>query len=86
MPKDRVKLDYNNLIKSICDILSKSGSISVIQKRFGIGIGLNLLTQNLQKIAERVIELKDDVLLEILLDMDVIKRSKQEVGNSEDSN
>ena len=79
MAKDRVKLDYNNLIKSICDILSKSGSVSVRQNRFGIGIGLNLLTENLQKIAERAIELKDDVLLEILLDMDVIKRSKQEV-------
>lgn len=79
MPKDRVKLDYNNLIKSICDILSKSASVSVRQNRFGIGIGLNLLTQNLQKIAERAIELEDDVLLEILLDMDVIKRIEQEV-------
>lgn len=79
MAKDRVKLDYNNLIKSICDILLRSRSKTVRQNSFGIGVGLNLLTEKLQKIAERAIDLKDDVLLEILLDMDVIKRSKQEV-------
>ena len=86
MAKHRAKLDYNNLIKSICDILSKSGSVSVRQNGAEIKTGLDLLTEKLQKIAERVIELKDDVLLEILLDMDVIKRIEQEVGNSEDSN
>ena len=79
MATNRAKLDYNNLIKSICDILSKSGSVSVRQNGVEIRTGLNLLTQYLQKIAERAIELKDDVLLEILLDMDVIKRSEQEV-------
>ena len=79
MAKDRVKLDYNNLIKSICDILLRSRSKTVRQNSFGIGVGLNLLTEKLQKIAERAIDLKDDVLLEILLDMDVIKRIEQEV-------
>lgn len=83
MATNRAKLDYNNLIKSICDILNKSRSRTVRENSFGIGVGLKLLTQNLTKIAERAIELKDDVLLEILLDMDVIKRSKQEICKNE---
>lgn len=79
MATNRVKLDYNNLISLINETISKSGSVSVRQNGFEIKTGLNLLTQCLHKIAERAIELKDDVLLEILLDMDVIKRSEQEV-------
>lgn len=69
-----MKMDYNHLVESIGEILSNSRSKVVRENGFGIEIGLNLLTSYLKDIAERAIELDDDVLLGLLLDMHILRR------------
>lgn len=68
MAKQRMKLDYNNLIRNINEVTSNSAN------GFGIAIGIDVLSTYLKLIAERAIELKDDVLLELLLDMNIVKK------------
>ena len=74
----RIKLDYNNLLKQIDSVLSASRSKAVKENAFGISIGLNLLSSYIQKIAERAVELDDDVLIGLLLDLHVIKKEDEE--------
>ena len=76
MPTMRVKLDYNHLMEEIDDFLNgKSEDDDKLV--FGIGMGLNLLTSYIKNIAERAIELNDDVLTELLVDMMVLKKSEE---------
>lgn len=74
----RIKLDYNNLMKQIDDVLSASRSKVVKENAFGISVGLNLLSSYIQQIAERAVELNDDVLIGLLLDLHVIKEEGEE--------
>jgi len=74
----RMKLDYNNLVRQIDEVMSNSRSKIAREKGFGIGIGLNLLTMYLKDIAERAIELNDDVLLGLLLDLHIISRTEED--------
>ena len=75
MPNQRMKLDYNHLLEIIGDTLSNSRSKKVKENAFGIEIGLNLLTSYLKQIAERALELNDEVLIGLLLDMMVLKEN-----------
>ena len=70
-----MKLDYNNLIATIDKVMSNSRSKIARENGFGIGIGLNILTEYIKQIAERAIELNDEVLLDLLQDMMVIKET-----------
>jgi hypothetical protein len=70
-----MKLDYNHLLETIDAIMSNSRSKVARENGFGIGIGLNMLTSYIKQIAERAIEINDEILLELLEDMMVIKRS-----------
>ena len=72
----RVKLDYNHLLELIDDTLSESESAQEIGTAFGIAIGLELLSSYLRQIAERAIEIEDDVLLGLLKDLYIIKESE----------
>lgn len=74
----RIKLDYNNLMKQIDGVLSASRSKVVKENAFGISVGLNLLSNYIQQIAERAVELNDDVLIGLLLDLHVIKEEDEE--------
>ena len=74
----RMKLDYNNLMRQIDEVMSNSRSKIARENGFGIGIGLNLLTMYLKDIAERAIELNDDVLLGLLLDLHIISRTEED--------
>ena len=74
----QVKLDYNNLLQQIDGVLSASRSKVVKENAFGISTGLNLLSSYIQQIAERAIELNDDVLIGLLLDLHVIKKENEE--------
>lgn len=74
----RIKLDYNNLMKQIDDVLSASRSKVVKENAFGISVGLNLLSSYIQQIAERAVELNDDFLIGLLLDLHVIKEEGEE--------
>ena len=77
MKTQRMKLDYNHLLETIGEVMSNSRSKIARENGFGIGIGLNMLTSYIKQIAERAIELNDEVLLDLLQDMMVIKRTEE---------
>lgn len=71
----RVKLDYNHLLDLIGDVLADEA----LQERgitFGIAIGLELLSSYLRQIAERAVEIEDEVLIGLLKDLYIIKESE----------
>lgn len=72
MTTQRVKLDYNNLIKQIDDYLH-DGIEQNDDAAFGIATGMELLSVYIKSIAERAIELNDDVLIELLKDLCILK-------------
>lgn len=74
----RIKLDYNNLLQQIDNVLSSSRSKVVKENAFGISVGLNLLSSYIRQIAERAVELDDDVLIGLMLDLHVIKKEDKE--------
>lgn len=69
-----MKMDINNWIRQVDDVLSNSRSKIVRENRYGIYVGLDLLLAYLKEIAERAIELQDEKLIEILLDLHVLKQ------------
>lgn len=75
MKTQRMKLDYNHLLETIDEVMSNSRSKIARENGFGIGIGLNMLTNYIKQIAERAIELNDEILLDLLQDMMVIKQT-----------
>lgn len=74
----RVKLDYNNLLSNIDRTLSESRSRVVKENAFGIAIGLELLSGYLRDIAQRAIDLNDDKLIDLCVDMGILKREEKE--------
>lgn len=74
---NRVKLDINNLFKQIDDLLSNLDDENRDRAGLGIGFGVELLQSYLQLIAIRAIELKDDVLIGLLLDLHVLKEVEE---------
>ena len=71
--KHRMKMDINNWVMQVDAILSNSRSKIVREKRYGVSIGLDLLLAYLKEIAERAVELQDEKLIEILIDLHVLK-------------
>lgn len=69
----RVKLDYNNLLRQIDDVLSASRSKVAKENALGISVGLQILSTYIKSIAERAIDIEDDVLIGLLLDLGVLK-------------
>ena len=70
--KHRMKMDINNWVRQVDDVLSNSRSKIVRENGYGISIGLDLLLSYLREIAERAIELQDEKLIEILIDLHVL--------------
>ncbi len=69
----RMKMDINNLFRQIDDLLSVNQSEEDWKTGFGIAVGLELLGDYIRQIAERTIELNDEVLIGLLLDLHVLK-------------
>lgn len=67
-----MKMDINNWVRQVDDVLSNSRSKIVRENGYGISIGLDLLLSYLREIAERAIELQDEKLIEILIDLHVL--------------
>ena len=61
--KHRMKMDINNWVRQVDDVLSNSRSKIVRENGYGISIGLDLLLSYLREIAERAIELQDEKLI-----------------------
>ena len=74
--KHRMKMDINNWVRQIDDVLSNSRSKIVRENRYGISIGMDLLLSYLKEIAERAIELNDKEMIEILLDLHILKKEE----------
>lgn len=70
----RMKLDYNNLLSNIYRTLSESRSKVVKRNAFGIAVGLEILSGYLRDIAQRAIELNDEKLIDLCVDMGILKR------------
>ena len=69
-----MKMDINNWVRQVDDVLSNSRSKIVRENGYGISIGLDLLLSYLKEIAERAVELQDEKLIDILLDLHVLKQ------------
>ena len=72
MATQRVKLDYNHLMEQIDNFLSDNSEDNDTLV-FGIAMGLELLSKYIKNIAERAIELNDEILIELLKDLCVLK-------------
>lgn len=73
----RMKLDYNNLLSNIYRTLSESRSKVVKRNAFGIAVGLEMLSGYLRDIAQRAIDLNDDKLIDLCVDMGILKREEE---------
>lgn len=77
MATQRMKLDYNHLMQQIVDFLNENSTEQNERFAWGISIGLELLEAYMKNIAERVIELNDDVLIGLLKDLCILVENKQ---------
>lgn len=82
MGTQRMKLDYNHLMQQIVDFLKENSTEENEHFVWGIGIGLELLEAYLKNIAERVIELNDDVLIDLLKDLCILVEKKGGEGDA----
>ena len=74
----RMKMDINNWFLHVEEVISNSRSKIARENGFGIAVGMDLLSSYLRQIAERAIELNDDVLIDLLLDLHVLKEEKED--------
>ena len=74
----RMRMDINNFFRLIDEVISNSRSKIARVNGFGIAVGMELLANYLRQIAERAIELNDDVLIDLLLDLHVLKEDKED--------
>lgn len=79
-----MRMDYNHFCEIIDNTIGKSRSKIVKDNAFSIGIGFNILTAHLKKIAERAIELNDKPLLDLCESLHIIKYTEDE-KESEDA-
>ena len=78
MATQRMKLDYNHLMEQIGDFLNENNSEDNERMAWGIAIGLELLAAYMKNIAERAIELNDDVLIGLLKDLYILTEKRSE--------
>ena len=69
-----MKMDINNWVRQVDEVLSNSRSKIIRENGYGISVGLDLLLSYLKEIANRAVELQDEKLIEILLDLHVLKQ------------
>lgn len=70
----RMKMDINNWVRQVDEVLSNRRSKIIRENGYGISVGLDLLLSYLKEIANRAVELQDEKLIEILLDLHVLKQ------------
>lgn len=78
MATQRIKLDYNHLMQQVVDFLNENSSEDNERLAFGIGMGLELLEAYMKNIAERAIELNDDILIGLLKDLCILIEKESE--------
>ena len=78
MPKQRIKLDINNLIRHIDEVISNSRSKIARENGYGISIGLDLLISYLKEIGQLAIDQDNKELIEILVDLHVLRHENDQ--------
>lgn len=85
MASDKMKLDYNNLMRLIVEMLNTVVSedpetvfLAVKDNAFGISIGLELLTSYLKDIALLAIKRNDAELLELCKGLLIVEETEGE--------
>ena len=73
MATHRMKLDYNNLMRQIDEMLSADDIECVHRSAYGIAIGLQLSCGHLRELAQHAIDTNDEYLLQWCLDMGILK-------------
>ncbi len=83
MASDKMKLDYNNLMRLIMEMLNTVGSedpetvfLAVKDNAFGISIGLELLTSYLKDIALLAIKRNDAELLDLCKGLLIVEETE----------
>lgn len=74
----RMRMDINNWFRLVEEVISNSRSKIAKENGFGIAIGMELLSSYLRQIAERAMELNDDELIDLLIDLHVLKEDKED--------
>lgn len=74
----RIKLNFNSLLRQIDDTLGADEIETVHNNAFGIGVGLELLQGYVRSIAEHAIETEDDFLIQWCKDLCVVKEYPEE--------
>ena len=76
----RMRLDYNNLMRQIFDLLNNSEDEMVQDNAFGIGIGLELLTAYMKEFTRISIERNDEELLSLCKDLLIVVEGENNGG------
>ena len=74
--KRRVKLDIHNLTRMIDEVISNTRAKKAIEYGIGISFGLDLLQAYLKEIGELAIKQDNQELIDILLDLHVLKKDE----------
>ena len=75
--KQRVKLDIHNLFRMIDEVISNTRAKKAIEYGIGISFGLELLQAYLKEIGELAIKQDNKELIEILMDLHVLKKEDE---------
>ena len=78
MGKMQMRLDYNNLMRQIFDLLNNSEDETVQENAWAIGIGLELLTSYMKGIANLAIQRDDKELLEICKSLLIVTEESED--------
>lgn len=70
-----MSMDINHLYECIDEVISNSRSKIARENRIPITVGLEILQSSFRRIAERAIEINDDVLIDELLNLHVLRRT-----------
>ena len=70
-----MRMDINHLYECIDEVISNSRSKIARENRIPITVGLEILQSSFRRIAERAIEINDDVLIEELLNLHILRRT-----------
>lgn len=65
MGRHRMRIDYNNFVRQVLELVTDSVDENVQNSAWMVGIGFELLTSYLKDIAKIAIERNDEELLEI---------------------
>lgn len=76
--KNRMKLDYNNLMRQIDDILGAEHIEYVQNNGYGVAIGLQLLSGYIKDIAEYALKTENDYLIKWCLDLHILKEDEDD--------